>query len=320
MWKTWQAFAVYEGFTKTASSIFQKLVGVVMGTVAMGCIATIIIGAVQATVGYLGFIQQTRKDPANAKLLVPELRAVLWAIVFGFFASIFGTVLSIYTFTLGADMGIRTLLISCSIIPGAIASRIIWGSKTDPLGLRQWAGITLFITAMWAMLGFPSDIPTDAWVWLTIGIGFTQAANEVLNRLASVKLNIWTNGFWVGVSQMFFATMALAIMVLIGGGVTLEISKLFVFGTLVIAGFATAMIAFKLLAYQGGGTIALKKIIMPGTYLVTAIIAGAIVYGEPLTLGKFAGTILWLVSIVLADKEVLPALRAWVSSRRITAA
>ncbi len=313
MWKTWQAFAVYEGLTKTASSIFQKLVGVVMGTVAMGCVATIIIGAVQALVGCLGVVAQARKNSQDAgvlALLVPEPRAVLWAVAFGFFASIFGTVLGIYTFTLGADMGVRTLLISCSIVPGAIASRIIWGAKTDPLGLRQWAGITLFIVAMWAMLGFPSDIPADAWVWLTIGIGFSQAVNEILTRLASVKLNIWTNGFWVGVSSMFFATMALGLIALTGGGVTLEFSKAFVFGSLVIAGFVVLMISFKLLAYQGGGTVTLKKIIMPGTYLVTAIFAGAIVYGEPLTLGKFTGTILWLVSITLADKEVWPTLKA----------
>ncbi len=301
MWKIW---AVLEGFSKTINAILQKLVGVTMGTVEMGCIAAIIIGSIQSASGFVGFIVMRLRNPEKAPELIPDARSILWAILFGFFAGIFGTVLSIYTFTLGAELGVRTLLITASIIPGAIAGRLIWG---DALGFRHWVGIGVFLTSMWAMLDFPNAamlLSLPAWMWLVLGVSFANAINEMLSRASSVKLNSWTNNFWVGMSTVFFAAIGFVAITAFSDGIIVDASRSFALGALATAFVVAGMISFKLLAFQGGGTIVLKTVIMPGTYLITAAIVGVMFYGESFTLGKCVGIALWPVAIMLVDNKV----------------
>lgn len=76
----------------------------------------------------------------------------------------------------------------------------------------------------------------------------------------------------------------------------------FWFGSAIIGMVTLAMISFKLLAYQGGGSIALKKLIMQATYLITATILGWITYAEPLTAGKLVGMAGYVVAFTLMDR------------------
>ncbi len=80
------------------------------------------------------------------------------------------------------------------------------------------------------------------------------------------------------------------------------LAKSFWVGSAAIGGITLAMISFKLLAYQGGGSIALKKLIMQATYLITATILGWITYAEPLTAGKLLGMAGYVVAFTLMDK------------------
>ena len=303
----WMKFAVGEGLTKTISSLFQKLVGKIMGTLTMGCVASIIIGAIQALSGFLGFVKRRQKD-AN-ETLVPDLKSISWAILFGFMASVFGTIWSIYTFTLGADIGIRTLLISMSIIPGALWDRIFWKEK---LKFVQMCGIVVFLTAAWAMLDYPNLallLALPVWVPAVLVITFTQSINEALSRVSSAKLNIWSNNFWVGLATVFFSLVALIVLSLGSDGATLDLSKIFLLGVMAMGAIVIVMIAFKLLAYIGGGTIALKKLVMQGTYLVTSLFAGILVYNEPFTSGKVIGVILFFVAFLLTDNKSRDAIK-----------
>ena len=293
----WMKFALSEGIAKSVGSFFQKIVGKVMETVEMGCVAGIIIGTVQMIGGLIGFVHGARKDPEHISALVPDIRSVSWALLFGFFAAIPGTVWSVYTFTLGADLAIRTLLISCAIIPGAVIGRIIW---KDPLGIWEVMGIVVFLAAVWAMFDFTFAFPL--WAWAVLVITFTQPINEALSRAASVKLNIWVNNFWVGVSTVFCCLTLLAVLGFLWGGVQLNLSKMFLFGSIVIGGIVLGMISFKLLAYAGGGTIALKKLVMQGTYLVTAAIGGILFFNEPMTVGKVIGILLFPIALALSDR------------------
>ena len=303
----WMKFAVGEGLTKTVSSLFQKLVGKIMGTLAMGCIASIIIGAIQALSGFLGFVKRHQKDMNET--LVPDLKSVSWAILFGFMASIFGTIWSIYTFTLGADIGIRTLLISMSIIPGAFWDRIFWKEK---MKLTQICGIGVFLVSAWAMLDYPNLallLALPVWVPAVLVITFTQSINEALSRASSVKLNIWSNNFWVGLATVFFSIAALVILSLGSGGATLDLSKTFLLGVMAMGAIVIVMIAFKLLAYIGGGTIALKKLVMQGTYLITSLTAGILVYNEPFTSGKVIGVLLFFIAFIMTDNKTRNTLK-----------
>lgn len=314
MWKIW---SVSEGFTKVVSTIFSKFVGREMGNLEMGAIAAIIIGAIQAASGLLGTLVKSGRNPDHFRALVPDRRSVLSAIVFGAFAGLFGTIWSFYTFTLGADMGIRTLLVMCSIIPGAIIGRIWW---KDPLGVRQVLGILTFLVAVWAMFDFPAltvflDLPS--WALATLVITFTQPCNEAFSRAASAKLDPWVNNFWVGVSTMFFCTLALIVLWGMKEHFAFEIrSGMFVFGTVIIAFIVVAMISFKLMAYKAGGVIALKKVIMQSTYLFGAVYTGVLMstlnvkyewglvgWDEELTTGKIIGPFVAIVAFLIMDAE-----------------
>lgn len=302
MWRLW---AVLEGLAKTASAVFQKKVGVVMGTLEMGCVAAALIGIVQMASGLIWWGRKSIRDPKLVATLVPDVWSVACLVFIGLISGIFGTVLSIYTFTLGADMGVRTLLISASILPASIVAAIIW-PKTDGLGARQWAGIAVFLVAMWVMLGSPNlgqIFSLQMWVWVVLLLALTNGLTELLSRVMALKVDAWVNNFWVGASTTFFSLTLLVILGLVYGGVNLSLSSAFLGGVVVIGMIVVAMITFKVWTYQGGGTIALKKIIMPGTYLFTSILAGAALYGEPLTFEKFLGAVLWVVSIALTDKK-----------------
>lgn len=305
----WRLFAVAEGFFKTISAILQKMVGVAMGTLEMGCIAAAFIGAVQAASGFCWAL--TKRDPEVFRALIPSVRDVLGLVLLGFFAGIFGTVLSIYSFTLGADMGVRTLLLSASIVPASVAAAFMW-PQTDSLDLRQYGGIGVFLIAMWAMLGFPDMsqlLALKSWVWLVLLMALVAAGSELLSRVMALRFSAWANNFWVGISTTFFSLVGLVVLAL-QGEVTLTLTRTFTLGIVAIGFVVVAMITFKVWAYQGGGTIALKKIIMPGTYLLTAVLAGAVLYGEPITLGKMVGAVLWFGSVALIDKRAAHDLRA----------
>lgn len=301
MWKIW---AVLEGVCKAIGTLFAKLVGREMGTLEMGAVAAIMIGAIQAASGLCGVFVKSIGNPEHIRTLVPDRRSVLLAIAFGAFAGLFGTIWSIYTFTLGADIGIRTLLIMCSIIPSAIIGRIFW---KDPLGIKQIFGIAIFLVAVWVMFDFPTvdvllHLPT--WALATLVITFTQPIQEVLSRAASVKLDPWVNNFWVGSSTIFFCTLALIVLFALSENFTFEVrSQMFVFGTVVMAFIVVAAISFKLLTYKTGGLFALKNIVMQSTYLFGAIYAGVLVWDEPLTTGKIVGPFIAIIAFLLTDNK-----------------
>ena len=301
--RTWQIYAVLEGTSKTTSGIVQDLVGKAMVSIELGCIAAMMIGIVQAAGGFLGFWRNVVVGKTTLASLAPN-KAIIWAIAFGFMAGVPGTIISLYTFTLGAEFSARTLLISASIIPGAIMGRYVWGSETDPLGIRQWIGMAIFIFACWSVLDFPTNFGLEVWVWWTLVITFTQPVNEFLSRkTADAKLDPWTNNFWVGTSTVFWTFLSLVAWVSVFGPSDQHLNLSLVLGSLLIGIIVTGMIAFKLLSYAGGGTIALKKVIMQGTYLITFTVIGVAWYKQPFTWGHALGIVLFLPAFSLIDKE-----------------
>lgn len=217
-------------------------------------------------------------------------------IMAGFCAAIFGTVLAIYTYTIGADIGVRTLIIQSSIIPGAIVGHLVW---RDALGFRQWLGIGFFLLAAWSMLGFPLHLAFAPWVWLSLCIAASNAVTDVLARATSQRLNIWATNVWIGGSTVVFSAAAFGLLHSSYGQVAL--TKAFVYGTIVIGVIVAAMIAMRSLAYRFGGTTTLKKILMQGTLLTAALAVGIIFFDEPFTVGKCLGLLFWLVSLACVE-------------------
>ena len=304
----WQIFATLEGLSKTVSGVVGDLIGRSMATIELGCVAAMMIGIVQAAGGFVGFWRRVLSGKAELSSLIPN-KSILWAVAFGFMAGIPGTVIGLYTFTLGSEFSARTLLISASIVPGAIMGRYVWGSVTDPLGLRQWVGMGIFIVACWAILGFPTNFELKPWVWWTLVITFTQPVNEFLSRKAAdAKLDPWTNNFWVGISTVFWTFFALVIWVSVFGPSEQHFSGTFVVGSFACGVIVTGMIAFKLLSYAGGGTIALKKLIMQGTFLATFTLVGVFLYDQPFGLGHIIGIGLFLPAFAFMDSDTWKAI------------
>ncbi len=312
-WLGWQVFAVCEGLSKTVSGMVQDLVGRAMVSIELGCVAGMMIGIVQAGGGFLGFWWRVSTGRAELTSLIPN-KAVLWAIAFGFIAGIMGTVVSLYTFTLGAEFSTRTLLLSASVIPGAILGRYIWGGITDPLGIRQWMGMAIFILACWATLGFPLNLSLEPWVWVTLAMTFTAPVNELLSRKAAdAKLDPWTNNFWVGISTVFWTTLAFVVWVGIAGPSFQYFNASLVVGSLLLGFVVTGMIAFQLLSFAGGGTIALKKVIMQGSYLTSFTLVG-VLYGQPFTWGHALGLTLFFPAFACMDKDTWNGLKRVLAS------
>lgn len=297
MAEPWMKWAVAEGTTKTASRVLQKYAGIAAKSFAGSLLTLLVIGVIQMVGGFAG--ANTR-----GKRVAVERPQALAAVMFGVIASVM-TVLGVFSFTYpGADVGITTFIVTMSIIPGAL---IDWIFFKHPLSARQWSGVAVFLAAGYAMLNFPelgALAALPAWVWLTCGIALLGAVNEGITQWQGRRkvnpLDSFVNNFWIGLTTVICAGAGL----MFGGGweVAKTLGRSFWIGSAAIGCIVIGMISFKLLAYQGGGSIALKKLIMQATYLITATILGWAFYAEPLTGGKFAGMVGYVVAFALMDR------------------
>lgn len=295
MAEPWMKWAVAEGSAKTASRVFQKYTGIVAKSFAGSILTLLVIGLIQMGGGLAG-------ATVRGKHIVVERPQAFAAVMFGVIASIM-TVLGVFSFTYpGADVGITTFIVTMSIIPGAL---IDWIFFKHPLNARQWLGVAVFLAAGYAMLNFPEFgmlAALPVWVWLTGGIALLGAVNEGIAQWQGQRkinpLDPFVNNFWIGGTTVICSTLALTI----AGGWGLSVRLGFWIGSAAIGCIVIGMISFKLLAYQSGGSIALKKLIMQATYLITATILGWVFYAEPLTGGKFVGMIGYVLAFILMDR------------------
>jgi drug/metabolite transporter (DMT)-like permease len=207
----------------------------------------------------------------------------------------------------GADAGVSTFIVTMSIIPGAF---IDWIFFSHPLRKRQWIGVGIFLLAGYCMLNFPSlealrHLPP--WVWLSGCIAFLVAVNEGITQAMSRhqrkedKLDPFVNNLWVGLSTVVVCSIGLLFTYSSIDGSTL-LRVFWVSATLL--GLVTVLsIMFKLWSYQMGGSIALKKVAMQGTYLVLATCAGIIWLSEVVTVGKIIGIPAFFIAYTVVDEK-----------------
>lgn len=333
MWQIWQIFALLEGLLKTVGSLLQKWVGDEMQVLSMGCIAAVIIGATQTAGGFGGIISLSRKHPGRFSfLLAPNTHVVRWACIFGVSAGIFGTVLSIYTFTLGIQMGIRTLIMNSSIIFGAILGRFLW---KDELGIRQVCGIGIFIVALWAMQNFDSPHELMASSGLALLVALVVTISNAFNEVFSRKMNdagkivckeilgekgaraalAYVKNFWAGIMTVISCSLALVIIIAFTNIPVVPVGLPFGIGTFLIGIVVIAMISFMQLSYQFGAGIAGKNGLGLGIYLITATIAGDLLLDEPITKWMTLGMFLFFPAYFLIDNKAWRELREFAKKK-----
>jgi multidrug transporter EmrE-like cation transporter len=79
----------------------------------------------------------------------------------------------------------------------------------------------------------------------------------------------------------------------------------------VIGVIVIGMWSFNLLSYRGGAQIAIKKLVLNGSYLTMAMVVGILLFGETLTVAKIVGVATYLVAFVLMDDNTWQYFRSW---------
>ena len=289
--KEWKRWSLLESLTRSISMLLQKIVGVTSTTFGQTFLATAIIGFVQTIAGFL--ITRKRKIP-----LLMDKKGVVGSCVFGIFATIC-TVLGFTVFLLGGDMGINTFIITLAIIPGALIDNFFFKKH---LTKREWLGILIGVFAGYSILGWPSlaeiqELPI--WIWISLIIMFGVAINQGVTR--SIKrTDIFVKNFWGGLTTLILTILAIIVM----GPfqiVTEFPPNLWIIS--VIHGINVIGVwSFNLLSYKAGASIALKKLLVNGSFLTLSIILGVIFFDEAFTTAKIAGVILYFVAFTFMDE------------------
>lgn len=290
----WMKWTLCEAGTKTASKVLQKVVGNVSASLAHTFLATMIIGLVQIVAGLV----MTRFQKVK---LLGDRANIVGSCLFGCFAVV-STVLAFGAFYYGGDMGVNTFIITLSIIPGALIDRFFFNHK---LNGREWSGVFVAILAGYAILGGPSlaeFTKLPLWVWLSFGTMCSVAINQGITQKVK-KVDPFVKNFWGGLTTVILCLVALVVLGRVGIIFDFSSSAPKLWAVSVVIGLiVVGMWAFNLLSYKGGAYIALKKLVMNGAYLITAMITGALFFSEKLTSDKLIGIVFYFAAFVLMDK------------------
>jgi len=309
----WMKWAVAEGGTKTANRLISKFLGVVTGSFFGAVLATLITAVVQTIGGFFGSLA------TGQSLKIPS-KQLIGSVVFGINAAIMGW-LTVFVFTYpGADIGVVTFMVTASIIPGAFLD---WIFFSHPLKTRQWLGVIIFLFAGWAILDFPglaifSNLPPWlGWaIFLPLLLAINEAITQAQGRAKLRPLHPLVSNFWIGLTTILVSGIALIFLIhSLSQFITLPLA--YWIGSIAKGIIAVGMISFKLLSYKWGGSIALKKLIMHSTYLVSATLLGAMFYAdESLTFGKLVGILIFFVAFIFTDDETWKYLILKLKSRK----
>lgn len=295
----WRAYAVLEGATKIASALVQKSIGDRLHTFGLGVTVSAVVGAVQAAGSVLWLSRYPHKE--RHALLIPNYAAWWWMLGAGAGIALFGTVLSIYTFALGAELGPRTLIVNSLLIWTAIAGFLVW---KDPLGWRQWSGMALYVLCIWAMVDFqPLDalLELPLWLFVSLAVALGNAWNYVCLRKAKDRglTDPFAQSYWVGVWTATFCWLSAIIAYMLGdesvAAGTPELAAL----SALLGIIAIGVIAFIALANVGGATTGLQNAIMQAVYLVGMWLIGMAFFDDPFTWERLGGAMVFFPAVLL---------------------
>jgi len=292
MGEKWMIWTIYEAVTRTAARSFLNIVGRVSSSLAEVALATTIIGFVQVTIGFI-------KARSLSKNLLTKKKEIVGACAFGVLAAIV-TILGFRVYMLGGDLGVDTFITTLSIIPGLFLD---WWIFKHPPEKRHWPALILALTAAYFILGRPSlgDVlllPT--WIGLSFISMFLIAGNQGISQ-AIKDIDPFVKNFWGGLTQV--VTMLIFLPFVYNSE---SIGKNFLKIMLVavcVGVINVCMWYFNQKSYNEGAYIALKKLVLNGTFLSLAVITGVLFFGNTLTLDKVLGILLFFVSFSIWDEK-----------------
>lgn len=300
LYQPWVKWAFLQGASGSASRLMQKVIGKVSENLPHTVYSTLIIGVIQALGGLL--IARARKTPLGLRG-----RLLAGSVCFGILAVV-NTVLSFMTFVprngVVADVGVATLIVTLSIVPGAFIDILIFRRH---LNVVQWLGVVLSIIAGWAVLNAPSleqvkHLPL--WVWIALANAFFVAVNQGLSQWIW-DIDPWLKNLWVGVTTIVVSAVAFLLLSspgeIAGYRLVVKLSA-----TSVLIGLAViALIACNVMAFRNKAQITEKKVVFNGSWLILTMLGGVAFFGEALTGWKIAGIALFLVGYWLTQIKKL---------------
>lgn len=293
MKEPWMKWAVLEALMKVFATTLHKVTGIISASIGHLLFATAVAGFVQAVVGFV--LART-----NKKFFAADAVGIAGSLLFGFFAVVSGVlVMSAYLY--GGEVGVVVFITTLSIVPGALIDRVFFGYA---LNTRQWLGIAIAILAGYSILGWPSlheAFRLPLWVWLALGTMLSLAINQGITQHIK-EIDPFVKNFWGGLTRFILAAVAIFIFYPPGASIQyLSMQKLIVVSA-AVGIIGVGMWSFNLLSYKTGASIALKKLVMNGSYLALSLFAGMAFFGEALTVSKVLGVILFVAAFVLMDK------------------
>jgi len=293
----WMWWTAAEGCTKTFSKVLQKIVGLSALTYQDMIIATAIIGAIQAVIG---FYSTKYRELKMFSSIIEVVGACLFGV--GAFAATF---LCFIIFSLGGDTGVNSFIITLSIIPGAL---IDWYFFSHTLKMSQWIGIIVAILAGYTVLGCPSlktTVNLPLWVWLSfitmIIISVNQGITQKIKNIDPMAKN-----FWGGLTTIVLCILTGAILASCNVRINIFVItwKLWAASS-VIGLIVVAMWSFNVLSYKFGAYITLKKLVLNTVHLSSVMIISPLFFhSESYHTGKFIGILLYLIALGLMDEKI----------------
>ena len=289
----WTIWTTGEALSRTSTKVLLRFVGVRL-TAAETILASMVVGTVQAILGFIGI-------QVLGRTLRCRRHEVVGAITFGVLAYVV-TVLSFMVFMFDGDVGVNTLITTLSIIPGGLIDTFVF---RHTLRWRQWFAIMVATVAGYSVLGWPSlteALALPLWVWLSfitmLLIAANQGVSQAIKDIDPLVKNVYGGGTQV--------VCAFATLVAVGTlTVIWQPHALWNFWILsaLIGVINVGLWIFNILSYRDGASIAIKKLVMNGVHLSTAMVGGILLFNEPSSPGKFFGVALYLIAFSMWDQE-----------------
>lgn len=290
MGNKWMAWTVLEALMRSMSNALQKTIDDITAvSFSYVLYATGFIGLVQMVAGFVVLRSRGKK-------IGDQFANIAGSISFGVFG-VLSICLSFLVFAKGGQLSVHAFITSLSIIPGALIDLFVF---KHPLSKRQWIGVMIAVVAGYVVLGLPSfdqALKLPFWVWCSFGAMMAMTVNQgITQRIKDV--DPFVKNFWGG-----------ATIFILGFGVLLAFGKIPVGSypykltliSLAIGGLSVILWIANLFAYRDGALMAIKKLIMSGSYLLITIVGGAVIFGEEVGLHKIIAFFLYLFSFLLLD-------------------
>src|SRR3989338_3123545 len=293
----WMKWAFGEAVCKTGAKLLQKSVGQLSSTFGHIYAATLVIGLFQVIYA----VSRGLFDKSLSSILDAP-KHILGSIFYGVTFSV-ATILTFLVFANGGDVGGNTLIVTLSIVPGALIDYLFFGNS---LNLRKILGIAVAIIAGYVVLGLPSlsgisNLPL--WVNLSFAVMLILAVIQGIAKWIKESHPLTLN-FWGGLATVLVSLLGLRWLGQTGFlfDFSLAMQKFWLISGGVGLFFIGAWI-FNLLSYKYGAFIAFKNLITNSSYLIMTMVLGVLFFGEPATLFKLGGILVYLLAFVLFDDK-----------------